>query len=110
MVLTLLLLLMVKAETGKGFPVMTKVSLLFEQPFIAVITTLYMVVIIGDTVIEESVCPPGLHKRFPGAVVESTELPQLLTTFTTGVVGIVKGAAIPEPTKLVHPPEVCVTV
>jgi hypothetical protein len=62
------------------------------------------------TVIEEVVCPPGLHKMVPGAVVDKTELPQLFTTFTEGVAGMVNGAARPEPGALVHPPDVWVTV
>jgi hypothetical protein len=59
---------------------------------------------------DEVICPPGLHNKVPGAVVESTELPQLFTTFTTGVAGTVNGAATPEPAGLVQPPEVWVTV
>jgi hypothetical protein len=38
------------------------------------------------------------------AVVDNVEVPsQLFTTFTTGAVGVVLGAATPEPCKLVHP-------
>jgi hypothetical protein len=63
-----------------------------------------------DTVIEVVVCPPGLHNRVPGAVVDKTELPQLFTTFTKGAAGIVIGAAAPEPGREVQPPDVWVTV
>jgi hypothetical protein len=59
---------------------------------------------------DEVVCPPGLHNRVPGAVVESTELPQLFATLTTGAAGIVMGAAVPEPGREVQPPDVWVTV
>ena len=55
------------------------------------------------------VWPPGLHTRVPGAVVDNTELPQLFTTITTGVAGMLNGAATPEPAGLVHPPKVWVT-
>ena len=55
---------------------------------------------------DEVVCPPGLHNKVPGAVVDNTELPQLLVTTTTGVAGTANGAATPEPAKLVQPPEV----
>jgi hypothetical protein len=33
----------------------------------------------------------------------NVEVSQLFTTFTTGAVGVVLGAATPEPCKLVHP-------
>ena len=62
------------------------------------------------TVIDDVVCPPGFHNKVPEAVVDNTELPQLFVTITTGVAGIVKGAAKAEPATLVQPPEVCVTV
>ena len=58
---------------------------------------------------DEVVSPPGLHNKVPGAVVDRTELPQLLVTTTTGVAGKAIGAAIPEPAGLVQPPEVWVT-
>jgi hypothetical protein len=45
-----------------------------------------------------------LHNKVPVAVVDNVEVPsQLFTTFTTGAVGVVLGAATPEPCKLVHP-------
>jgi hypothetical protein len=46
------------------------------------------------------------------AVVDKTELPQLLeTTVTVGAAGYEFGAAVPVPAKLVQPPPfVCVTV
>jgi hypothetical protein len=44
------------------------------------------------------------HNKVPVAVVDNVEVPsQLFTTFTTGAVGVVLGAATPEPCKLVHP-------
>jgi hypothetical protein len=47
---------------------------------------------------------PVLHNKVPVAVVDNVEVPsQLFTTFTTGAVGVVLGAATPEPCKLVHP-------
>ena len=61
------------------------------------------------TVIDEVVAPV-LHNNDPVEVVDNTELPQLLTTVTTGADGVDKGAAIPEPDGLVHPPTVLVTV
>lgn len=61
------------------------------------------------TVIDEVVAPL-LHNRFPVATVDKVEEPQLLTTVTTGAVGITAGAAIPDPGKLVQPLLVCVTV
>ena len=61
------------------------------------------------TVMEEVVAPL-LHNKDPVAVVESVELPQLFTTVTTGVAGVVLGAAILLPGALVHPFTVVVTV
>jgi hypothetical protein len=47
---------------------------------------------------------PSTHNKVPVAVVVNVEVPsQLFTTFTTGAVGVVLGAATPEPCKLVHP-------
>jgi hypothetical protein len=44
-----------------------------------------------------------LHNKVPVADAVNVEVPsQLFTTFTTGV-GVVLGAATPEPCKLVHP-------
>jgi len=61
------------------------------------------------TVIEEVVAPL-LHSNVPAAVVESTEFPQLFTTVTTGVEGVVFGAAMPLPGRLVQPLTLVVTV
>ena len=61
-----------------------------------------------DTVID-GVEPPVDHSKFEPDVVK-TELPQLFTTVTIGVVGTVKGVAVIEPETLLHPPTVCVTV
>ena len=47
----------------------------------------------------------------PEAVVDNVDVPlQLFTTFTTGVAGVVFGAAVPEPAALTQPFKVCVTV
>lgn len=46
---------------------------------------------------------PVLHKRVPVAVVDKVEVPQLLTTVTSGADGIALGAATPEPATLVQP-------
>ena len=51
-----------------------------------------------------------LHNKLPAAFVERIELPQLFTTVTTGVAGVVLGAATPLPGALVHPLLVVVTV
>ena len=58
----------------------------------------------------DGVLAPLLHNKAPVAVVESVELPQLFTTVTTGVAGVVFGAAVPLPGALVHPFTVVVTV
>ena len=63
-----------------------------------------------DTVIVEPV-DPVLHSKLPPAVVDKVEVPlQLFTTVTTGVDGMLPGAATPEPGKLVQVPTVDVTV
>ena len=46
----------------------------------------------------------------PPAGIDNTELPQLFTTVTSGVAGMALGAAMAEPTPLVHPLTVLVTV
>ena len=59
----------------------------------------------------EEVVAPLLHNSDPVAVVDNVDVPsQLSTTVTTGVDGVVFGAAIPEPAALVQPFTVCVTV
>jgi len=59
----------------------------------------------------DGVIAPVLHSNMPGAVVESVEVPsQLSITVTTGVAGVVLGAAVPLPGKLVQPFTVVVTV
>jgi hypothetical protein len=63
-----------------------------------------------DTVIVD-VISLVLHNKLPPAFVESVDVPlQLSTTVTTGVDGVVLGAAMPEPAALVQPFTVCVTV
>ena len=55
--------------------------------------------------------PPVLHNNVPNADVDNVEVPsQLFTTFTEGAVGVVFGAAVPDPEALVQPSTVCVTV
>ena len=52
-----------------------------------------------------------LHNNDPEAVVDNVDVPsQLFTTFTVGVAGVVFGAAVPEPSALVQPFTVVVTV
>ena len=77
------------------------------QPF-TVVVTVYVPALL--TVIDDAVSFV-LHNNDPDAVVDSVDVPlQLFTTVTTGVVGVVFGAAMPEPAALVHPFTVCVTV
>ncbi|MDO6392154.1 hypothetical protein Q4E40_18610 [Pontibacter sp. BT731] len=89
-----------------GFAVPEPAALV--QPF-TVFVTEYVPTL--DTVIVE-VLSPVLHRRLPAASVESVEVPlQLSTTVTTGAVGVVLGAAVPEPAALRQPPvTVVVTV
>jgi putative N-acetylmannosamine-6-phosphate epimerase len=62
------------------------------------------------TLIDEDEAPV-LHNNAPVEVVDNVEVPlQLLTTFTTGVDGVVFGAAVPVPCKLVQPFTVVVRV
>jgi hypothetical protein len=61
------------------------------------------------TVIEEVVAPV-LHNNTPCAVVDNTELPQLLATDTLGADGVALGAEVPVPVKLVHSLWVVVTL
>jgi hypothetical protein len=61
------------------------------------------------TVIEDVVAPL-LHKSVPAADVDKVEVPQLLTTATTGVEGSAFGTATPEPAGLIQLPTVWVTV
>jgi putative N-acetylmannosamine-6-phosphate epimerase len=51
-----------------------------------------------------------LHNKFPVALVDKVDVPQLSTTVTTGVAGVVFGAATPEPAALVQPFTDCVTL
>ena len=56
-----------------------------------------------DTVIVEPV-EPVLQCKLPPAVVDKVDVPsQLFTTITTGVAGVLPGAATPEPAALVQP-------
>ena len=58
----------------------------------------------------DEVVAPVLHNKVPVAVVESIEFPQLFTIVTTGVDGVVLGAAAPLPAALVQPFTVVFTV
>lgn len=58
----------------------------------------------------ELVVAPVLHSNDPAAVVERVDVPQLFTTVTTGIAGVVFGAAVPIPGILVHPFMVVVTL
>ena len=93
------------AGTDKGAATLEPARLV--QPLMVWVTVYVPAVV---TVIGDVVCPPGLHNKVPGAVVDNTELPQLLVTTTIGVAGTVKGAAMPEPARLVQPLMVWVTV
>ena len=53
---------------------------------------------------------PLLHNIVPPAEIVRVELPQLLTTPTTGVAVTGTGAALADATRLVHPFTVLVTV
>ena len=58
-----------------------------------------------------AVVAPLLHNRLPAALVESIDVPlQLFITVTTGVAGVVFGAAMPLPELLVQPFTEVVTV
>ena len=62
------------------------------------------------TVIDEEVSVV-LHDKLPEADVDNVDVPlQLLVTLTDGAVGVVFGAAVPDPAALVQPSTVCVTV
>jgi len=77
------------------------------QPFTVVVT---VYVPAADTVMLE-VVSVVLQRRLPPAVVDNVEVPsQLSITVTTGVAGVVLGAAVPLPGKLVQPFTVVVTV
>ena len=58
----------------------------------------------------DEVVAPVLHNKFPVALVDRIELPQLFVTVTTGVAGIAFGAAVPLPGALLHPFTVVVTL
>ena len=75
------------------------------QPFNVLVT----VYVPGAVTVMEAVVAPLLHKIVPPAGIDKVELPQLLTTVTTGV-GVETGAATPDPAALVHPLTVLVTV
>lgn len=92
------------AGTALGAAALLPAALL--QPFTVVVTEYVPAV----TTVMELVVAPLLHNNEPPAVVDSTELPQLFTTVTTGVAGVVPGAATPVPAALVHPFTVVVTV
>ena len=51
----------------------------------------------------DGVVAPLLHNKFPVAVVDSIDVPQLFTTVTTGTAGFVLGADTPLPAELLQP-------
>lgn len=52
----------------------------------------------------DAVFAPLLHNKAPVyPLAVKTELPQLFVTFTTGVAGVIIGAAVPLPAGLAHP-------
>ena len=73
-------------------------EVLVHPPTVLVTEYVPAVVIVIDEVVA-----PVFHNKDPEAVVDNTELPQLLATVTTGADGIAKGAAVPNPGALVHP-------
>ncbi len=57
------------------------------------------------------VVAPVLHNMEPPSVTDNVAVPlQLFTTVTTGVAGVIFGAAVPVPAALVQPFIVVVTV
>ena len=58
----------------------------------------------------DEVVAPLLHNKAHVASVDKIEFPQLFTTVTSGVDGIVFGTAVPLPSSLVQPLLVEVTV
>jgi hypothetical protein len=63
-----------------------------------------------EVTVIDGVEAPVDHNKVPGAVVDNTELPQLFTTVTVGVLGTARGAATADPGALVQPETVVVTV
>ena len=59
--------------------------------------------------VTEEVVAPMLHDNAPVAVVDNTELPQLLLTVTGGAEGTATGAAVTVPEGLLQPFTVCMT-
>jgi len=76
------------------------------QPF-TVCVTLYDPAL--ETVID-GVVAPVFHANVPVALVDKMDVPQLFTTVTTGVDGVVFGEAVAEPAELTQPFTVCVTL
>ena len=76
------------------------------HPFTVVVT----VYIPGVATVMLEVVAPVFHSRLPAAVVDKVDDPQLFIAVTTGVGGIVLGAALLLPAGLVHPFTVVVTV
>lgn len=91
---------------GVDFGAAVPLPAVLVQPF----TVVFTVYVPAEVTVIDAVVAPLLHSNVPAAVVERTELPQLLTTVTTGVEGVVLGAAIPLPGALVHPFTVVLTV
>lgn len=64
----------------------------------------------AETTVMEAEVSPVLQRMDSPAGIDNVELPQLFTTVTTGVAGTEAGAAVPDPSGLVQPLIVCVTV
>ena len=63
------------------------------------------------TTVIEAVVAPLFHNILPAAFVDRVEVPlQLFTTVTTGIAGVVFGAAVPLPARLIQPLFEVVTV
>ena len=93
--------------TGVVFGAAVPLPVALVHPFIVVVT-----VYVPDvfTVIPEVVAPV-LHNNIPVAAVVNVDVPsQLSTKVTTGAAGVVFGAAVLLPGKLVQPFTVLVTV
>ena len=100
-----LLLTVTEGASGIAFGAATPVPGALVQPSTVAVTEYVPATV---TVIDEVVAPV-FHDKLPVAVVDNTELPQLLDTLTTGVAGIAFGAATPVPGALVQPLTVTVT-
>lgn len=91
---------------GTDFGAASPLPAALVQPFAAVAVIVYAP---GVVTVIAGVVSPLLHNNDPVAVVDNTELPQLLVTVTAGAAGTAFGADIPIPARLVQPSTVVVT-